>query len=122
MAPCRCLPPHLVLSPLAPDWAPWVAPGPVHPLLALGRLTAPVAVLRLCGSEAVPSPGLPSVAFPQGAAGALAVTNLNHLMWCLCAFSFQETKGKNPPPLFLHVLGDELLKLVRTSPRLCRWW
>ena len=120
MAPCRCVASHQVLSPLAPDWAPWVAPGPVHPLLALGLLMALAAVLRLCGSEAVPSLGLPSVAFPQGAAGALAVTNLNHLMWCLCAFSFQETGKK--PHLFLHVLGDELVKLVRTCPRLCHWW
>lgn len=39
----------------------------------------------------------------------------------MCIF-FSGNKGEKTPPLFLHVLGDELLKLVRTSPRLCRWW
>lgn len=67
MAPCTCIAVHLALSP-------WVAPGPVCPLVVL------VAVLRLCGSEAVPPLGEPWDLFPQGAAGALAVAELNHLM------------------------------------------
>lgn len=112
MAPCVCIPAYLVLSPFAPDWALWVAPGPVNSLLALGLLMALAAVLRLCGSKAVLSLGLPLVPFPQGVAGALALTKLNHLMCCLCAVSFQEIKKKKTP----HELGGELLKSVRSSP------
>lgn len=97
MATCLCIADLLVLPPFAPDWAPWVAPGPVHPLVVLGLLVALVVVLRLCGSVSVPSLGLPVVPFPQAAVGALAVTKLNHLMCWFCAFSFQEAKKKTPP-------------------------
>lgn len=89
MVPCICVVACLVLFAFAPDWVPWVAPGPVHPLVVL------FAVSGLCGSWAEPSLGLLLVPFPQRASGALVVMKLNRLVYCLCALSFQEVKKKN---------------------------
>lgn len=86
----------LVLPPFAPDWAPWMAPGPVHPLVVLGLLVALVVVLRLweCGSALT---GVACGSLPPGSSWSPCCNKTKPPYVLFMCFLFSGSKEKNPP-------------------------